>query len=128
VLTIYLDNLPPQSCSHTSPFVTTTSSGFTVLFSYKYGKYIDLIYLPSPSPFTLPTLTSTNPITEPVLHLILHFLWDWGLNLSFGYFADGVLQTICPGQPQNTILQISASKAARIIRVRHQFMALSLIF
>jgi hypothetical protein len=52
----------------------TVSTGFVVLFSYKYIRYIGNIHLPSPSPFTLPYPTSTHPSIEPFLLPVLQFL------------------------------------------------------
>jgi hypothetical protein len=46
-------------------------TGFIVIFSYTYTKYMDHIYPSSPSLFTLPT--RTRPWTEPVLPFCLSF-------------------------------------------------------
>jgi hypothetical protein len=58
----------------------------------------------------------------------LYCLSHTSSSFCSGYFRDGVLQTICLGWPQTTILLISASQALRIIGVSHQRLALRDIY
>jgi hypothetical protein len=62
-----LDSPPPPT------LLKTISTGFTVLFAYKYIKYIDHIHPPLPSSFTLPDSHYYSLQTGLALHSCLLF-------------------------------------------------------
>jgi hypothetical protein len=50
------------------------------------------------------------------------------VHFCSGYFGDEVLQTICLGWAQTLIIPISTSQVPRITGMRHQHLAIALLF